>query len=263
MLENLLKNLGFSEKEAEIYLKCLELGPQPVSIIAKKATVKRSTAYLILENLVTKGLMSQHLSKNIRYFSASDPHHLLNFVEEEKQKLKENEEKLTNSLPEFYKLISTLNNPKIRFFEGVSGIQQVMEDTLTSKTPLCCYSTIDKWYAREDLKKYILDYGTNRVRKKKLPLRSILTDTPLTRDYLKAYPKNKSKKLSESRWLPKAIDPFTNEINIYDDKIAICSLDGKELLGIIIESKEIANTQRSIFELSWQSAIPAPKIYEE
>lgn len=264
MLKDILKQLGLSEKESLIYLSSLELGTQPVSVIAKKATLKRTTTYVTLVGLISRGLVSQHAKKNLKYFSATDPKNLLKLLEREKEVFIEKETLLKNSLVNFYKLIQPQTvAPKVRYFEGVQGIKQVMEDTLTSKTPLCCYSTIDKWYAREDLKKYILNYGMDRVKKKKLPLRSILTDTPLTRDYLKVYPKNKSKKLSESRWLPKGIEPFTNEINIYDDKIAICSLDGKELLGIIIESKEIANTQRSIFELSWKSAIPAPKLYDK
>ena len=46
---------------------------------------------------------------------------------------------------------------------------------------------------------------------------------------------------------------FTNEINIYDDKVAIISLKD-ELIGMIIESIEIANSQRAIFDMCWQFA---------
>jgi len=44
---------------------------------------------------------------------------------------------------------------------------------------------------------------------------------------------------------------FTNEINIYDDKVAIISFKN-ELIGMIIESTEIANSQRAIFNMCWQ-----------
>lgn len=40
---------------------------------------------------------------------------------------------------------------------------------------------------------------------------------------------------------------------IYEDKIAMLSLEQKEAIGIIIESKEIAETQKSLFNLLWIS----------
>ena len=45
---------------------------------------------------------------------------------------------------------------------------------------------------------------------------------------------------------------FSPEINIYDNKVMIASW--KEKLGIIIESAEIADAMKKIFELSWQEA---------
>ncbi|MEK7173090.1 MAG: hypothetical protein AAB740_03875, partial [Patescibacteria group bacterium] len=47
---------------------------------------------------------------------------------------------------------------------------------------------------------------------------------------------------------------FANEINIYDDKVSIISFGKDELIGMIIESKEIANTQRAIFKMAWAFA---------
>jgi len=49
------------------------------------------------------------------------------------------------------------------------------------------------------------------------------------------------------------IYPFTNEINIYRNKVAIISLED-ELVAVVIESESIANGQRSIFELAWKGA---------
>ena len=51
------------------------------------------------------------------------------------------------------------------------------------------------------------------------------------------------------RLLPSDQFPMTNEINIYDDKIFIIS--HKDLTGVIIQNKEIVETQRSIFKLGW------------
>ena len=55
------------------------------------------------------------------------------------------------------------------------------------------------------------------------------------------------------RLIPKDQYNFTNEINIYDDKVSIISFTD-EIIGMIIESKEIANTQRAIFSIAWDFA---------
>src|SRR3989344_3084305 len=45
---------------------------------------------------------------------------------------------------------------------------------------------------------------------------------------------------------------FSPEINIYDNKVMIASW--KEKLGIIIESHEIADAMKKVFELAWAEA---------
>ena len=45
---------------------------------------------------------------------------------------------------------------------------------------------------------------------------------------------------------------FYPEINVYDNKVMIASW--REKLGIIIESAEIADAMKKIFELAWAEA---------
>ena len=57
-LNDILKKSGFSEKEIGVYSALLELGSSVVSDIAKKARVIRSTAYVVLDSLAKRGLVS-------------------------------------------------------------------------------------------------------------------------------------------------------------------------------------------------------------
>ena len=57
--------------------------------------------------------------------------------------------------------------------------------------------------------------------------------------------------------IPKEDYPFKNEINIYDDKIAIISHEDK--MGVIIQNANIAETQRSIFNFAFKYAKIAEK----
>ncbi len=58
--------------------------------------------------------------------------------------------------------------------------------------------------------------------------------------------------LREIYIIPKEKFPFYNEINIYDDKVAIISHQDQG--GVIIQNQFIADTQRSIFKLGFKYA---------
>ena len=56
----------------------------------------------------------------------------------------------------------------------------------------------------------------------------------------------------EIAFVPKDKYYFSPEINIYDNKVMIASW--REKLGIIIESAEIADAMKKIYELAWSEA---------
>jgi sugar-specific transcriptional regulator TrmB len=51
---SLLREYGFSEREAKIYLTCLEFGEDIPSSIARRARENRVTTYSILKDLTKK-----------------------------------------------------------------------------------------------------------------------------------------------------------------------------------------------------------------
>jgi len=52
--------------------------------------------------------------------------------------------------------------------------------------------------------------------------------------------------------VPKDKYSFSPEIDIYDNKVMIASW--KDKMGIIIESKEIADAMKKVYELAWAEA---------
>src|SRR3989338_7658914 len=81
-LERILIEYGLKEKQAQVYLACLEVGSGTVLQIAQRASMPRSTTELELNHLLDKGLVSMYKKKSVKYFSADDPHVLLNTLEE-------------------------------------------------------------------------------------------------------------------------------------------------------------------------------------
>ena len=78
-----LKRLGLKDKEAAVYVACLELGPSPVQQISRKAQVVRATTYVVLEALLERGLVTQYKEGKKTLFSAEPPRQLMRLLEKQ------------------------------------------------------------------------------------------------------------------------------------------------------------------------------------
>lgn len=236
-LIQILISLGLTDKESKVYLAATEAGTSPVSQIAQKAGINRVTTYDILEKLKQRGVISHFTKKQIKYFTATKPETLL-----------EEFEKRTNSLrvalPKLKKLTGETAHPRVRYFEGLEGIKAIYADTLTSKTEILNYSNSAE--IRKAWPNYDSEYAEKRA-KKQIFLKGICQNDESGK---KVHELDK-KYFREMRVLEPDQFDFTNEINIYDDKVAIISFK-EELIGMIIESAEIANSQRAIFDMCWK-----------
>jgi HTH-type transcriptional regulator, sugar sensing transcriptional regulator len=239
----LLIEAGLHEKEAQIYFAGIELGESSILQLAEQAGIKRPTAYEIMEELEKKGLFSVSPRGKKRLFLAENPEHVLAI-------LKAREKSFIEALPELQMLYHTGGNkPKVRFYEGVEGLKAMYWDTLESKETILVYNNITEMWGAipKDFKK---TYVKERVRRKIFD-RCICSATAETMEYSK---KDKEE-LREMVFVPKDRFNFKNEINIYNDKVAIFSFPEK--IGVIIESKKIAETQKMIFQLAWLGALQA------
>ncbi|MBU1992574.1 MAG: helix-turn-helix domain-containing protein [Patescibacteria group bacterium] len=251
MLKRALEEIGFTDKEVAVYTSLLELGPQPASVVARKAKLNRSTTYVVLNGLLGRGVIGRFNRSDIQHFAATNPDTLLEYIDRTKKDLERHHKTIKGLIPHMRFLGNPYTSkPKVSYFDGIEGVKRVMEDTLSAKDALLCYSAVDRWLSGP-LKDYIEDYGKRRVNSKKIPLRGLVHDTKVAREYLGSdYPA----KLTKTRWIPKDLAIFGNEINIYNDKVSIVSLDPDEMFGVIIENPSIADTQKQIFELAWRGA---------
>jgi len=71
--KDLLKDFGFKEREAAVYVALLQLGEAKVHEIALKARVSRSSTYEILEKLAEDNFVFFLRQAEIRHYVASDP----------------------------------------------------------------------------------------------------------------------------------------------------------------------------------------------
>ena len=238
----IIENLGLESKEARAYLAALELGGASVLEIAKKANIERVNTYYVLESLEQKGLVYESKRGKGRKFYAIGPD---KFIEQVQEKVSD----FHGILPDLRAIENRKENkPKIRYFEGIEGIKQAYADTLridakneeilSVATAVGVYSYLGDWIGK---------YLEKRIQKG-IHIRAIIEDS----DEARTHKDNDREELRVTKLVPKEKFPFKNEINIYGNKVMIASY--ADLMAAVIESQDVAETQRAFFELAWEGA---------
>ena len=86
-IESLLRSIGLTENEIEIYLTCLKIGSQVASIISLRSNINRGTTYSVLKTLIKKGLITQSKKAQGTYFQALDPESIIKYIDKKKENL--------------------------------------------------------------------------------------------------------------------------------------------------------------------------------
>ncbi len=249
MLRTFLKSFQLTDKEIKVFLKTLEFGAQPASHIARVSEMPRNTVRSILDVLVQKGLMVKTKRANTQYYATEKKENLERMLKIKKVRTDEEIDTQLSLLQEYGEELSSrhwaASRPRITFYEGVAGLEKVYEDTLTSKEGLRSWASYD---ALLDVQPEYFNTYFKRRAKKHIAMKSIHPDTPASREGQA----RDTEELRQSALIPADKFDFKPEIQVYDNKINITSW--KEKLGIIIESQEIADALKVIFDLSYEAA---------
>lgn len=240
-----LQSFGFSEKETTVYVAILELGRGTVSQISRKAGINRTTGYDILSSLANKGLVTISGKEPKSEFAAEPPQAITAYLKKVAEQTAEQIKKSEELIPELNLIHTKQNRPKIKFYEGSEGLKQVYEDTLTSTEAIRAYANVDDMH--KGLPNYFPKYYKRRA-EKGVAIRAIVPKTPTGEDRA-SHDKEEKREIV---FVPPEKYYFSPEINIYDNKIMIASW--REKLGVIIESAEIADAMKKIYELAWAEA---------
>jgi sugar-specific transcriptional regulator TrmB len=237
-LVKILKSWGLNEKQAQIYLACLEMGSASVYKISQKTGLPRSTCYEVLDSLKPLGLVSTFAKKKVKYFSVEDPKGLINST---KEKL----EDLEASLPQLRALYAqSQNQPAIRFYQGKEQMKVILKEMLSEATQLIAFGSADDILT--SLGKYYSEYIEQRI-KNKIPVKVIVPDSKQARERRRLAPSQ----LRETRLVdPKYV--HHGIVFIWNNKIAMFSLKN-ELVALVIESQELAETQKAMFNFMWET----------
>lgn len=249
-----VEDLGLSNKEAKVYVAALMLGPSPVQKIADFASVKRVTAYVILEALANLGLVSQTVQGKKTFFVAEEPESLRRLLDKKQQSLKEQATGFESLLPELKKLKGLpQETPGVQFYDSPEGIRALFSSFFAAhKLDTDLVYGISNLDQLREFFPELADAPANPERTKHgLRSRYIYTSErgPIYRDSDKSQNR-------ESRWLPPDKYNINGEINIIGNHVIMLSFSGTRPIGVSINSADIAKGMTAIFELAWEAAAP-------
>lgn len=237
-----LEKVGLNEKEASVYLALLELGTASVLSIAVKAGLKRPTTYLILDDLVARGLVSLVPQSKKALYTAEAPERLISDIRKKEELLKRflpNLEALHNAKKE---------KPNVQLFQGKEGVRQVYEKVF-EKGEVWFFGTIRE-VSRLDpqgLKDFLKKTKESRVQ-----VREIITDTLEDREYSTKW--RGQSDTHHIRFIPTGMNYAVSDSAVFGDSVVFFSFH-PQAFAVMITSREISGTLRTLFEMAWQSAV--------
>lgn len=235
-----LEQLGIEEKQAKVYLACLELGTATIQDLAQKSGIKRTSIYNFLEEIKDKGLVSETKKGNKVFLIAEDPNNL-------KNKLENNLKKIEEVMPDLMGIFNLPGSkPKMRYYEGLDGIKKVYIDTYSHGGKLYGFADWDKIMPNDEMDDWLWEFATERARRK-VKFYAIVKDGRFARE---AQAREKEQ-LRESKIVSDV--QFETELNMYgNNRVAMMSFR-RPYSAVIIEDKAIYNTLMSIWKLLWNN----------
>ncbi len=231
MERSVLKELGFSEGEAEIYLALIKKGKASIMQLSKTTGRHRTHIYDTVEKLKEKGLIAESVIYNKRFLIASPPENILYYLKETQEKA----ESVVSELKKFEKIIE--KDVKVETYKGTAGLKIILRDILREKKDYVGYGEGVRF---EKVLPAFYEQFRKQSEKSGLGLRLIVkTGVEI--------PKRKKLTVKFLGY----VSPSTTFV--YADKIAIFIWEPFPTV-IKITDIQVADSYRNYFEILWRSA---------
>ncbi len=235
----ILKQLGFTEQEIEVYLSLLTLGGSKASTVAKDIAIQRTAVYHILKKMASKGYVNVFFRDKHKFYYAQKP-----------SKLAALYSKKLDNLYAFLPQLQALENKK----QSTVGIQfiQTLEELKEFYTGVL-YEYADKDYYiigsagdwegldAEWFKQFRIDRARNNIRTKLLlteKSRDVSPDDPSL--------------LREVKFVPEKY-VYKSIIDIFDDKVLIVSSELSSL-AVVIAIPAMRDVFMAMFDMLWDTS---------
>ena len=243
-----LETLGLNDKQAKIYLSLLERGPSSAYALAVHSGLKRSTAYVVLDELVRKGFATRIPRSKKQLYRPIPPEKVF---DEYRMRFK----KAKTTLPKLKAMQKNIDTtrPQALLYEGIDGVNEVYNykiEEMENSTITGFYATPSKRVAGMIGKELLADFYERR-NKLGIKLKGVTPDDPKR---LKAIQqKMKENYLHENEIRSLSLDIYSSNVSIETGKSWVKIVDFENLQALVIENPAFAKTMREIFEIVWEA----------
>jgi predicted transcriptional regulator len=245
--------LGLTDKEARVYIALLQLGNASAYGVAMKSGLKKSTAYVILEELVEKGLAFQIPREKKQLFAAIPPEDFI-------QKAEDRFFTAKKALPELLSLYKNKKQPKSArtlYFDGINGMRQGLaykHKELVGKELVGFFAS-----ARDASPEVhqVFDEWNQYCVTHNIRVRGFTVYDDSLHTLMEKYGKSS---LKDIKVLPEELYAPNVSIDAGEDFVRIDLIGAEQI--VIVESVEFAKAFRQIFELAWKN-FPNTKSVDE
>ena len=249
MGETVLYTLGLNKSEVKVYLTLLELGSSTTGPIMGRAKVSSSKIYGILERLIEKGLVSFIIKSKTKYYQSSPPEAILDYISEKEEEMEKQKEQIKKIIPELklrQKLLESKQEAQIYIgWKGLMGAFNFIIEDLKKGDDYIAFSQTPHEEASKEVKLFFIQYQRKREEKK---LKIKLIADKSQKNIFDSEPYIKFKNFNV-----KYVENCPPGIVISRNSIFISTFETFPV-GVVITSKEIADSFRKYFYNEWERA---------
>lgn len=248
---SVLEKMGLSKAEVKVYLTLLSLGPSPSNKIVRETDLRKSTVYDSIRRLQEKGLVSYVIKDSKKYFEATEPSRLVEFVHDKKRELDEYEEGIKDLVSSIEKSYGPPRpEAEAHILSGVEGFKTMNRDIIKhADGELLLLGAIIRVF--KVMPAFFESWNNTRIRDG-IRLRILLKRS--VEDNRKLLKRNLVGNF-EARVLPKEIEnPAV--INIYGDRTVNVLWKGDYPLCFMMINKEMAEAYKQYFNYLWGKSRP-------
>lgn len=230
-----LERLGLTEAEIAVYLDLFRNGPGTATELAKRTDLNRSHIYEKIDSLISKGLVSFVVKNHARTFRAGPAERLLECV-------KEIETDIINLIPKLTAArIDDSQETSVEIYQGKEGMKTVFKDVIRLKENYVVLGEEGKFQQIFPvfIKQFLRDVAHYDIKERIISKESCRGTIAGTKN-------------TQIRYLSdKYLSP--SMIAVYGTKTAIW-IWSEPLTTILINSKSVADSFRSYFDVLWAVA---------
>lgn len=248
MYEELLTEIGLTRSEIAVYLALLELGSSTTGPIIQQARIASGKAYMILDKLIKKGLVTYVIKSGTKNYQAKDPDRILDYLHEKEQDLKQKEEKIRSMIPRLKAQFEEKKyKPIAEVYEGVQGFKTFYEWIIKELKQGDCIDIMGvPRKANEKFQAYLLDWNKRRI-KHGIRLRILYNH-----DCREFGIKREKMELTEVRYMKEHLETPA-WVDIFKDYVVSINVHGTPIC-FLIKNKETAESYKKYFRILWEQS---------